>query len=274
MNVAMGMWAIVLGGWVLPAPTLTPDAPNEAIDAQPIRQFGARSLEPERRPATWAPGEGAEATPPQQRYSSASPGSGQSPQARPRWAPQMPPSPTAPIDPRAASTYPLALPTTSAPPAYPGITLPPGAVAPPYGYPGTGTAYGGTAAGTSGYQSMFSPRYASQLWGSDGPKPMSRPSSRPSVNSRKPFANYRRPPAFSPYMNLFRDDTVNGLDNYNAFVRPAMEQGRVNQRFSGEIRGLQNATRHQGAALQGLSTPGGAQQRFMNHRAYFPTLPK
>ncbi|MDO4575427.1 MAG: hypothetical protein Q4D98_09480 [Planctomycetia bacterium] len=45
----------------------------------------------------------------------------------------------------------------------------------------------------------------------------------PVYPQEKPFADYKAPGAFSPYMNLYRRDTVPGMDNYTMYVKPAIE---------------------------------------------------
>jgi hypothetical protein len=102
----------------------------------------------------------------------------------------------------------------------------------------------------------------------------------PAARVSKPFANYNPAPAVSPYMNLYRRDTSGGtIDNYNAFVRPMVEQGRANQTFGGEIRGLQSNVRLQNSAVQRLgkfnqraNTGTMAPEYFQNNGAFFPSF--
>lgn len=91
----------------------------------------------------------------------------------------------------------------------------------------------------------------------------------------KAFAGFRPTSGVSPYMNLFR---VQGdiLDNYTSLVRPAIEQRFLNQQFNRDLRGLETNTRTQNVnlqqlyrsnqTLQGVATP----QFYMNYQDYYP----
>jgi hypothetical protein len=58
----------------------------------------------------------------------------------------------------------------------------------------------------------------------------------------------------SPYMQLFRNDTSGGtIDNYSTFVRPALDQRSLNQQFNMDVYGLQRNAQIQNAALQQLN---------------------
>ena len=92
----------------------------------------------------------------------------------------------------------------------------------------------------------------------------------------KPFAGYRPTSGVSPYMNLFRQDSMGTVDNYTSLVQPQLEQRFLNQRFDRDIGGLERNARTQGInlqrlnqeerTLQGVATP----QFFMNSRGRFP----
>lgn len=94
----------------------------------------------------------------------------------------------------------------------------------------------------------------------------------------KPFSGYAIDSGVSPYMELFRRDSLSSVDNYNAYVKPRLQQRSTVQQFNGQIRGLQNNSRRQGRALQnlgreaqvlqGVSTP----QYYMNTGNYYPGL--
>jgi len=99
----------------------------------------------------------------------------------------------------------------------------------------------------------------------------------PQAPIEKPFGAYRPTSGVSPYMNLFRHDTSGGtIDNYNTFVRPEIEQRRLNQQVGRDLRGLERNTRVQSTALQqmeresrnlqGVTTP-----QFMNYGNFFPS---
>jgi hypothetical protein len=62
-------------------------------------------------------------------------------------------------------------------------------------------------------------------------------SSPPDAVPEKPFAGYRSVySGVSPYMNLFRNDTGNGIvDNYSTLVRPALQQQDMNRQFRNDI---------------------------------------
>jgi hypothetical protein len=95
----------------------------------------------------------------------------------------------------------------------------------------------------------------------------------------KPFAAYRSMPGVSPYLNLFRNDTSLGtIDNYTTLVRPQLEQRFLNQQIRREVYGLERNSRAQGAALQqiegerapqGIATP----QFYLNYGNYYPAGP-
>jgi hypothetical protein len=83
----------------------------------------------------------------------------------------------------------------------------------------------------------------------------------------------------SPYMNLFRNDTAGGtIDNYSTFVRPALDQRSMNMQFNMDMYGMQRNQRIQNAALQQLGR--GYNQRapqfigtpafYMNYGNYYP----
>ncbi len=60
--------------------------------------------------------------------------------------------------------------------------------------------------------------------------------------AEKPFSDYRLPPAISPYMNLYRFNPATGVDNYNLFVRPILEQEAFNRQTAAQLRSLRTAT--------------------------------
>ena len=113
-----------------------------------------------------------------------------------------------------------------------------------------------------------------------------RPPSAPSAVGGKPFGNYTPPPTISPYMNLYREG-VTGIDNYNALVRPVIEQQQRNQQTQRELSRLQQSTRAQTSNLQrlnqqtnpyqravpGYGSAGQQSQRpagYMNYHQYYP----
>lgn len=92
--------------------------------------------------------------------------------------------------------------------------------------------------------------------------------------SEKAFSGYKATSGVSPYMNLFRRDSLGTIDNYTSLVRPELEQRNVNQQYGRDIRGLERDTRRQGSSLQqlnkdtrtlqGVSTP-----QFQNYGNYY-----
>lgn len=55
----------------------------------------------------------------------------------------------------------------------------------------------------------------------------------------KPFANYEAAPVISPYMNLYRRDNLSGIDNYNLYVKPAMDAEQKRQQMQTQLNTLQ-----------------------------------
>ena len=75
-------------------------------------------------------------------------------------------------------------------------------------------------------------------------------------------------------MELFRREPSVSADNYNALVRPLLEQQRANQRVGSAVRGLQGTARRQGAAIRNLGQQTGvaAPGHYMNYGGYYPGL--
>ena len=97
------------------------------------------------------------------------------------------------------------------------------------------------------------------------------------AQSRKPFNNYKRGPAVSPYLNLFRLDTEGGtIDNYSTLVRPEVVQRGTNVRFGGEIRTLSSKGYLQNAAIRQIGNEARAlqgrssQDYYMNLLGFYP----
>jgi hypothetical protein len=67
----------------------------------------------------------------------------------------------------------------------------------------------------------------------------------------KPFATFRPQTPVSPYMGLFAPRT-SGVDNYNAYVRPQLQQQAFNQQAENRFRTLQTTNDQQGNALKQL----------------------
>lgn len=79
----------------------------------------------------------------------------------------------------------------------------------------------------------------------------------PSASTQKPFADYQKPATFSPYMNLYRRDNFSGIDNYNLYVKPALEAEQQNAQTQREIMDLrQQQQQQQQAATQPTRSQG------------------
>jgi hypothetical protein len=97
------------------------------------------------------------------------------------------------------------------------------------------------------------------------------------AQSRKPFTNFKRGPAISPYLNLFRLDTEGGtLDNYSTLVRPEFVQRKTNVRVGGDIRTLASKGYLQNAAIRQIGNEARAlegrpsQDYYMNLLGFYP----
>ena len=103
---------------------------------------------------------------------------------------------------------------------------------------------------------------------------------REAMRGGKPFSNYRAPSAYSPYMNIFREDNSSrGINNYYSYVKPALDQQHQDTTVNREIQGLQDTARYGSQAAEqmrqrpGNVIPGGAPKipaTFMNHQQYYP----
>lgn len=56
---------------------------------------------------------------------------------------------------------------------------------------------------------------------------------------QKPFQNYQEAPKISPYMNLYRRDNYTGIDNYNFYVKPALEEQARQQQMRNQLNSLE-----------------------------------
>ncbi|MDO4629052.1 MAG: hypothetical protein Q4C70_07700 [Planctomycetia bacterium] len=85
----------------------------------------------------------------------------------------------------------------------------------------------------------------------------------PSVAPEKPFANYEPAPILSPYMNLYRRDNYTGIDNYNLYVKPAIQAEQKRQQMQNQLNTVQQNQNQQAVQQQvqfntnvGVSTVG------------------
>lgn len=101
------------------------------------------------------------------------------------------------------------------------------------------------------------------------------------VMPEKPFAKSQPfSSGVSPYMGLFRNDTAGGtIDNYTTFVRPQLDQRGMNQQFNVDIYGLQRNARLQQSALRQMEGNNartlqsvGTPEFYMNFGNYYPSL--
>lgn len=91
----------------------------------------------------------------------------------------------------------------------------------------------------------------------------------------KAFSGYRPTSGVSPWLNMFRRDSLGTVDNYTTLVRPQLDQRYLNQQFGQDIGGLERNARMQGynlmqqnqqqRSLQGVGTP----QFYMNYGNYY-----
>ena len=95
-------------------------------------------------------------------------------------------------------------------------------------------------------------------------------------SARKPFSGYKTRPAVSPYMGLFRRNSLNEGDNYSTNVQPRLNQQKRNVMVGGELRSLQNRSQSHGRSTQQIggqtrALQGGSNHSyFMNRGSYYP----
>ncbi|MBN1912566.1 MAG: hypothetical protein JW818_22790, partial [Pirellulales bacterium] len=98
------------------------------------------------------------------------------------------------------------------------------------------------------------------------------------MQTPKPFADYKRPSGYSPYMSLFRyNDAGRGINNYYNSVLPQLDQQRQNMLDAREIRQLGDVARYDYQSIQqSKQRPGNAVRTenrqpatFMNYQQYF-----
>ena len=98
----------------------------------------------------------------------------------------------------------------------------------------------------------------------------------PAVGKEKAFGGYQPTSPISPYMGLYAPRTL-GIDNYNAYVRPQLQQQAFNQQVDTNFRALETERTQQDASRsfdQLYSTgPGTSSATFMNFQPYYPSYP-
>lgn len=276
MHIAVGIGALLLGGWVLNSPVAPDgDLAERMIDTE-SELPAAPSMQPGRAPYRTqdaGPSRGRESSGRRRADSSAaSEEQGQPAQPRrERTGMMMPVTPTEEADEDLSSAVGLpAPPTAQSTVGYGAGRMP---MAPTARRSGRGEASSGAMQSVAVQQQLD--RSAAQASG-----------------GQKAFAGYRHyGGGVSPYMNLYRNDTAGGtIDNYTTLVRPALDQRSQNQRFNDDIYGLERSARIQNSALQQLNrgartrtlqsvatpqfylqTTGGMPQNYMNYGNYYPT---
>jgi hypothetical protein len=93
----------------------------------------------------------------------------------------------------------------------------------------------------------------------------------------KPFSGVQQASAISPYLMLDARETPDGLPNYYFYVKPQMDQRRVNQAQQAQYRRLQQQVRTASAAGAATNPNGGIpttghSAQFMNNGGYYPGL--
>ena len=244
MNVAIGAWTLLLGGWTLPGAGVPDIMPPSPFTPRPAVERGSSIRRPQARPTD------RRALPQRQRggRSSILPGTGILPgRGQQATASQQSYMPLPPTHPAAASeAFPL---------------LPP-------------TAYSPSGRGRSTGQQRYGQPYVSYAARQAADR-----ASRGSRRTAKPYSNYRPSPAISPYLNLFRFQAGEEFSNVNTYytqVKPFVDQRFKNTQFGGQISKLKNASRFTSTALrylgresrtlQGTALP----QYHMNYQGYFP----
>jgi len=292
MHAALGIWTLILGGWVLNSPTeevADPGAqePSEATapaspadGTMPRTQMDWSRDRTKMQRGSERSYRGDERTRGSRMLDQKSTGSGQTARQS-----------TGTSATGAANVIPDSPTDMSASMDGQGQLLPPTAGNAEASRSGT---MGRASGGMGGMRTPLPPTYRRPATGSEsGYRPTSRGSmlqpnrrpegiggsmlAAPQAAVEKPFGAYRPTSGVSPYMNLFRRDTSQGtIDNYSTFVRPQLEQRNVNQQVGRDLRGLERNNRVQSTALQqmeresrnlqGVTTP-----QFMNYGNFFPS---
>jgi hypothetical protein len=286
MNIAIGIGALLLGGWVLNSPsddqsktTAPPSSASPAVDtALPPGMQGEdtskRRSGDKRLQRGGQEGTGSQDKQPQTPGSDIRP-TGQGPM---RW--MLPTPPTEPGRARYGGQYILPTPPTGVgrdaeyegPSAYRNPTGSPTAQPLPE-VPTSRQAYSPrTVYSPSYYEYSDQSRYNNVTSAYSNFRPPAAPE-KPFYQAR-PFAS-----GVSPYMGLFRNDTAGGtIDNYSSLVRPQLDQRSMNQQFNLDIYGLDRNARLQQAALRNryvnprAAESVGTPQFYQNFGNYYPGL--
>ncbi|MBN2474250.1 MAG: hypothetical protein JXB62_06565 [Pirellulales bacterium] len=268
MNAAIGIWAIVLGGWVLPEMTPPVPQPETPIYRPPETGGGMSGRSglpgPARRTSPGLPGGAGSGL-----------GFGSGATGGRAASNEQLMMPFAPTDPLSAEVHPWGAPTADqgygTGNASGGVVIPRGVGQASAGSPPANPTLPYINAGPGQRPSPTASPYASQLRNYNSVAHRRFMSSAPpSTAQNKPFSGYQQNPAISPYMNLFRTDNNRGtVDNYYTLVKPGIDQRTANLRTQTQIQRLQTATQNLGVQTQqGHGT--GAAGYFMNYGGYYP----
>ncbi len=254
MNVAIGIWVLLAGGWALPSsddPTDPSSIPRAGVyNATEPSDPGSHVRDalslPTREPQMSQPStRGVDRQPmpgyaPAPRRPSAFGGStmrGMMPMSpTDASARRMMYFPSAPTDFGAGGAMPM-------PPTMAGGSYGGGGPRPGFGGP---SAFGRSSGGFGNtgqaspmmrsYTRWRSPRYASNAAAQIGSF-----GSNAGAPAGKAFSDYRATPAVSPYMNIFNTGTAGGtISPYNSLVRPQLDQNQQNQQLNTGLGDLQN----------------------------------
>ena len=146
--------------------------------------------------------------------------------------------------------------------------------------------------GNAGAQQFYGPHSPTGVRQATTPQPAVSAHRQPATMpaGSKPFEDYHRKSAYSPYMSLFRtQDADRGINNYYSYVKPYFDQSHQNRRVNKQISGLQNSSRYQNLSIEQINQQNRARQRpgnvipgenvpqrmpatYMNLQQYYPGL--
>ena len=281
MHLAIGMWALLAGGIILPPSN---DGTNSTVPSivgpyvSPTTIELPQSVKSATPASTDRPADTKNRNlPPLSSYRQPSYGSGYgTPAARPRFMPWAPTDSSAvtnqfmPLSPTAGSGLSNAG----------GISGRAGRFGLPRSGFGTGLgrAPGAFSSGSQSLSGYSSPSFSSLelCRAQTGPARIgTNLSSTSALPGGKIGGSYNPPPAVSPYMNIFNSNT-RGVDPYNLYVRPALQQQQQNMQFNNDIGGLQTQTEQLLAPTRPPDSGALANPGYINPQvnpSYLPTAP-
>jgi hypothetical protein len=119
---------------------------------------------------------------------------------------------------------------------------------------------------------------AALAYSAQPPRPLPPPRPMNVVPTGKPFSGVQQASAISPYLGLDAGrETESSLPNYFLYVKPQLDQQRVNQIQHAEYRKLQQQVRTATTPGAAATSAGGIpitghSSQFMNNGGYYPTL--